>query len=269
MKKLILSTLFINLSAVTFAQSITLTPNTLQNSNSSGNEDIMATRYAGGGGTYPIIVGRQANGTPSTPSAVTNGSNLLLLGGRGYTGAAFTGISSGAIIFKTTENWTTIANGSQIVFGTTPNGTTSRRDRMTISHDGNVGIGNFSPTAKLHVDGDFALKKKILLAGNGGVSNLNRNGASVISVADPTLPAPNGGGSETINSIADGVDGMILYVYPRQGTSITLVNEHAGSTAANRIITYTATNVTITNNGGCTLIYDGAVQRWRMISVAN
>lgn len=138
---------------------------------------------------------------------------------------------------------------------------------VSINSAGNVGIGNLftNPTAKLHVDGDFALKKKVLISGNGGHLNFDREGASIIAVDTPA----NGGGGETLNSIAGGVDGMVVFVYPVQGTSITIVNEDAASTATNRILTHTAANVSIINNGGCTLIYDGTIQRWRMISIAN
>lgn len=138
-------------------------------------------------------------------------------------------------------------------------------NRIKIMASGDVAIGNFTPTAKLHVDGDFALKKKILLTGNGGHSNYDRAGASVISIATPA----NGGGGETISGIADGVDGLIIHIYPVQGTSVTLTHESASSLAANRIITQTAANVTIINNGGVTLMYDSSVSRWRVIGIAN
>jgi hypothetical protein len=143
--------------------------------------------------------------------------------------------------------------------------TNSNDRRMTILANGNVGIGVNIPTAKLHVDGDFALKKKVLLTGNGGHSNYDRAGASVISIATPA----NGGGGETLSGITDGVDGLIIHVYPVQGTSITVSHESGSSLPVNRIITQTAANFTITNNGGATLMYDATVSRWRVIGIAN
>jgi hypothetical protein len=140
--------------------------------------------------------------------------------------------------------------------------------KMTYTPAGNLGIGAFnssSPTAKVHVDGDFALKKIKIISGGANHHNLDRNGASVISVANAAL----GGANEDITGFAGGVDGLIMHVYPVQGTSITLIHEDTFSNAANRILTHTATNVTLTNNGGVTLIYDGSVSRWRIVSIAN
>lgn len=242
MKKISLLIVFCSICQIVNAQnSITLSPTSsnrlyVKHSNSGVTASSLATGVFESSGTNAISI---LGSTSATDLAVQFGTP--------------TGNSVGAIGYNVSQNrmFLKVNNFSAV----------------SINSQGNVGIGNLftNPTAKLHVDGDFALKKKVSLSGNGGHLNFDRDGASVISVATPA----NGGGSETLNSIADGVDGMIVYVYPVQGTSITIVNEDAGSTAANRIITYTAANVTITNNGGCTLIYDGSAQRWRMISVAN
>ncbi|GGD57797.1 hypothetical protein GCM10011514_22370 [Emticicia aquatilis] len=262
MKKIIFTFLLTSFSAFVFGQNVTLTPTSIQNTVTNDLDNIVLTKYNLNDGGY--IIGRNASGTPAAPGASNNDSWLLYLGAKGHTGSGFTS-NRASIILRTNQAWSTTANGTNIWFNTTANNTTNSLLRMIINDDGNVGIGSHTPLAKLHVDGDFALKKKVLLSGNGGHLNFDRAGASIISVDTPA----NGGGGETINSIAGGIDGMIVYVYPVQGTSVTIVNEDAASTAANRIITYTAANVTILNNGGCTLLYDGTVQRWRMISVAN
>jgi hypothetical protein len=69
-------------------------------------------------------------------------------------------VATGAyIIGYTTQNWTSSAHGSQINFATTPNGTASYVQRMTIDQNGNVGIGASNPTATLDVNGYARLKK--------------------------------------------------------------------------------------------------------------
>jgi hypothetical protein len=51
----------------------------------------------------------------------------------------------------TTQAWTDAAQGAAIVFNTTPNTTTATAEAMRIDHNGNVGIGQTSPKAGLHV----------------------------------------------------------------------------------------------------------------------
>src|SRR5205823_1274348 len=47
------------------------------------------------------------------------------------------------------ENFTSTNNGTEIAFETTPNGTSSRTERMRIANDGKVGIGTTTPTKGL------------------------------------------------------------------------------------------------------------------------
>ena len=94
----------------------------------------------------------RAKGSKASPAAVVSGNILGSIRGLGYNGSAFTAQTAGMDII-TTENWTTGANGTAIVFNTTPNGSTaaSMTARMRINHSGNVGIGTDSPSSKLSV----------------------------------------------------------------------------------------------------------------------
>ena len=56
-----------------------------------------------------------------------------------------------------TENWSTTNRGASLSFDTTPNGSTAIATRMTITHDGNVGIGTASPASLLQVAGGIQL----------------------------------------------------------------------------------------------------------------
>jgi len=101
-----------------------------------------------------VIVGRRARGSNGVPSAVQEGDRLIALGGQGHgenewgaRGAAST------IEFFATENFTNTAKGTAIRFGTIPNGTTVRNERMLIDHNGNVGIGTETPQSTLQVNG--------------------------------------------------------------------------------------------------------------------
>lgn len=104
--------------------------------------------------TSPSLLGRRANGTPAGPLPVPSGQGLLTIGGRGYDGAGFTATSS-QILLSALENWTPNAHGSRITFSTTPIGSTTMASRVTIDHDGRVGIGTTAPNAPLQVRGDI------------------------------------------------------------------------------------------------------------------
>jgi hypothetical protein len=134
---------------------------------------------------------------------------------------------------------------------------------------GNVGIGTTTPDAKLTVNGDIAFKNIARFTTNGGYTATNRNGASVLIF--------EAGG--VLNGIAGGVDGMLLYVLfgykmPTTTTTGALVIKHeenvSEGNAANRIMTHTGADFTITSGvGGVIMIYDGGRQRWRIMEVTS
>ena len=140
MKKIVLSSTFLFITAFAFGQSITLKPD-------DSDSELIIKKYS----DTPEFIGMRASGSPSSPAATSNAVNLALFGGAGYNGTTFTGIRS-SIQFRTTQSWTSTANGNQIIFSNTPNNSTTLTDRMVINHDGNVGIGNASPSAKLHIN---------------------------------------------------------------------------------------------------------------------
>ncbi len=98
----------------------------------------------------PGMVTYGYNGTASVPTATTSGQFIGLWSMRGYG----TSLSSAARAYmggKTTQLWTGSANGTQLVFATTPNGSTTAAIAQTIDQSGNVGIGQTTPTAVLHL----------------------------------------------------------------------------------------------------------------------
>lgn len=93
---------------------------------------------------------RKANGTQAAPLALNAGETIGQLGAAGWDGSSIAGNSS-AVTFDTTENWTPSSRGVRIRFVTTANGSPSAGTRMTIDHDGQVGIGTTNPQDVLHV----------------------------------------------------------------------------------------------------------------------
>lgn len=129
------------------------TPTTDNNGNLEVSGGSTALIVANGRNSVGQFIGQSAGGTLTVPTAVQNGSPLAWFGARGYTGTGFSA-SRGAMIMNASENWSNSAHGTRITFGTTTNGTTSRSERMRITHDGRVGIGTTTPTrGKLEVSG--------------------------------------------------------------------------------------------------------------------
>ncbi|MGL4631411.1 MAG: hypothetical protein ACRCVT_09410 [Leadbetterella sp.] len=155
--------------------------------------------------------------------------------------------TSGGIIYRPNKDLHLRANGNET--------------RMAISSAGNVGIGSITPTAKLDVNGDIVLSKKLtLLVVSNSYNNMGRNGASIISTGTNSTSTV-----VSITGIADGVDGMMLYIMPTASHTIHLEHENTNSLSANRIITPNGGTYTLVSRGGVTLIYNDVDSRWHVI----
>ena len=138
---------------------------------------------------------------------------------------------------------------------------TNNTDRVNILTNGNVGIGTPTPNAKLNINGDLSIGNKLTYSTVGVQNALNRNGSSRIFI--------NGFGSVTLNGIAGGVDGLIIFLYTDSGTTLTINNTDGSAAIADRIATHTGGSVIINGRGGVTLMYDVAKGYWRIIGFAD
>lgn len=73
------------------------------------------------------------------------------------------------------------------------------------------------------------------------------------------------GAVTNLRGIAAGSDGEIITVINASGSDLSVLNENATPTAANRIITGTNGTLTLANNATILVKYDSTSQRWRVV----
>jgi len=136
-------------------------------------------------------------------------------------------------------------------------------DAMTIVGDGKVGIGTASPVTTLDVDGSFSGKN--IEQTTGTVNNLDVSGCTILELNTV-------GGDITLNGLANGAVGQILYCYKSSTSSQLIISHNSGSAAStDKIYTAAAATTTVASSeyGGFMLIYapdSGNVNRWFMLN---
>ncbi|MFN7976672.1 MAG: tail fiber domain-containing protein [Vicinamibacterales bacterium] len=98
------------------------------------------------------FLSRRHGGTLASPTATGTGANLFRFEGGGYDGTSFTS-ARGYLQIVSSEAWNSAANGTEINFATTANGTTSPLVRLAIDNSGKIGIGTTTPGVTLDVAG--------------------------------------------------------------------------------------------------------------------
>ena len=76
------------------------------------------------------------------------------------------------------------------------------------------------------------------------------------------------GSALTVTGLSAGVAGQRLVIAATTANAVTLANEHAGSVAANRLLTFSGSDVELGENEGALLEYDGVTERWRVLFVS-
>jgi hypothetical protein len=97
---------------------------------------VLAEAWQAHGG----LIGRRAQGTPASPTAVSTDHQLVDLEGRGYDGTNYSSTQGSVSVFAA-ESWTPAAHGTFLSFGCTPLGTTALAECLRIT--GVSGGGGF------------------------------------------------------------------------------------------------------------------------------
>jgi hypothetical protein len=137
--------------------------------------------------------------------------------------------------------------------------TSSNDTRMVVTEAGNVGIGTTTPQAKLEITGDVKMSRvKLDVTTSLSLDPLNRqnNSYHVINFV-------SSGETVFLRGISAAGNGTMFYLIVAGTGTVRLQNDNA-TNAANRLLNSNDADITITNNGSATYIYD--TSGWRLLS---
>ena len=105
-----------------------------------------------GSGLQPRLNFRRGVGTAASPTAVGSNTNIGYIVGTGYDGTSWSDAQA-AITFLASQNWTSTAHGTNLLFSTTSDGSTTLTERMRITAAGNIVAGASAALATTATDG--------------------------------------------------------------------------------------------------------------------
>jgi hypothetical protein len=230
-------------------------------------------------GTNPIYAQRQAEGTAASPTATINTRAIGFWGASGYGATGFPSLSSGAMIFSATENFTDSAQGTNFRVQITPNGSATRSTVLTAdstglavtgalssttganfaTSSGSVGIGTASPSRPLDVRGSLGMQVNEDNAGTKVISirsDFAGAGPAInVTTNDPLLFLTNATERARIDSSGNllvgttSAGGKLVVTQGASSTNAILV-DIASSTTKFAEFTFTGSNVgSISYNG--------------------
>jgi hypothetical protein len=177
-----------------------------------------------------------------------------------YAGQAYTGNSS--VIIGYSAGLNNIKGTNQLIID---NGNNTIPLIYGDFYTRRVGLGTISPNTKLDINGDLAHRATTPATFNTNQNDFSTSGTSFIRLES------TGVGGNNVTGFADGSDGKRLVVTNVGSNVVTLTNEDAGSSAANRMILYSpgagsTADYSLVTNDVVELIYDSTTQRWRKIN---
>ncbi|MDO8282835.1 MAG: hypothetical protein Q7U10_09495 [Thermodesulfovibrionia bacterium] len=123
----------------------------------NGISQILMESYGDLTWMYPSFVGKKSRGSKGAHTPVMNGDVLFRVGAGGYDINGET-MPKTYINFIANEDWQTgPGHGTRIGVFTTTNGVEDPTEKLTISHNGNIGIGKTDPKSALQVNGYIQL----------------------------------------------------------------------------------------------------------------
>jgi hypothetical protein len=118
--------------------------------------------------------------------------------------------------------------------------------------------GNLTGIGGLVMSGGLVLTEGALTLTNGANTDVALPTGTFIAITGPSS-------GFSINGFATPVSGRVLILYNSTSQNMTITNE-ATSTAANRILTLTGSDVALTGTSLATLVYSAVASRWILVS---
>jgi len=130
--------------------------------------------------------------------------------------------------------------------------------RALLDSTGRLRLGTGSPNATLDISGSLAQRETSLTLANGDNNDVSLGTDAVLyRISGPSA-------SFTVTGIAGGVDGRAIILFNPTGQAMTIKHNSTSSSAANRIQTATATDITITGTSFLYFYYSSTDSRWNL-----
>jgi len=208
--------------------------------------------------------------TTATITAMVSATSLIKM--TGSTATEIQGITAGVA-----GQILTIYNGSTAIISLAhENAGASAANRMDLPEDRSLYVYEDCSVQLVY---DSALSRWVLSSAGPVFSDTtfrrkfkftsasdNATGAAVTltAVVTPLVSLTNAS-LTSIGGVPAGEAGQVAYLVNNTGVSISILDENGATTAANRIRTGTAADVTIQNHGTIILLYNSVSSRWNMI----
>ncbi len=212
------------------------------------------------------FIGRRANGSVGSLSAVQTNDTLANFMGRGYNGTAYSGDQGGFQILAD-GNWTSSSYPTRLRFFVTPANSTTGFEAMRLTNAGYLGIGTITPTTTLYVQGTGGTNPFAIASSTGvNLVTVLQNGNVGIGTTSPGF---------LLDIVNNGVTGnnRIMHIATNDnGGSASLTAENTGAGGA--FIRMAANGSTYTAGGAFAqpdyaLIYSNTASRFVIGSYDN
>jgi len=211
---------------------------------------ISIRRIVDGGNTAAYLELRRARGTKTTPTAVQSGDSIGKIWFRGRTETLWS--LTDAIEVIAAENFTDTAHGTDLIFKSTPNGSTEATEVLKFEQNGQARIGASGELTNegdlfLNLDGVLALKETTIPTADSGIAKLYPKN-------DNRLYHQDGAGVEHL--IGGAGIGDLGEIYQNNNANVTTINtvnvwEHVTNFSSGELvnITFGSNALTIQSTG--------------------
>jgi len=197
--------------------------------------------------------------TATTQTGLTMNANALTSGVLQQLATSSTAFTGALLNLSSTGNAVT-STGSLAKLDIV--GSANAADGLTINNAGTGDAINIASTGTglaANFGGGVALRAGTTYTTAGSANNVSLGNSSYVRL-------DTAGAAQVLTGIVAGADGQLLTLTNADAAlAVTLANESASSTAANRIVTGTGVDLNVAAGASVSLIYDASSTRWRVV----